>query len=165
MAKLIGSAEDIAALHHLVVLYCRGIDRRDIDLLRTVFHPDATMDYGADHFVGDIEPWYDHVAPALAGFNITQHHITNSYFEVDGDRAEGESYLISYHVLKDDPYKTYVAGARYLDTFERRDGEWRILKRTALRDWENEPGHVGQPHQGTLDRSDPSYRAIDIFRR
>jgi hypothetical protein len=158
-----GSAEDIIALRNIVVLYCRGVDRRDISLLRTLFHSDATMDYGVEHYLGDIEPWYAAVGPALAGFDITQHHITNSYFEVNGDRAEGESYLMSYHVVRDQPNKVYMAGARYLDKFERRNGVWKIIKRTALRDWENEPGHVGQPNLGTLDRHDLSYTAVEMF--
>jgi hypothetical protein len=160
------SPADNLALHNIVILYCRGVDRRDIALLRTLFHEDAVMDYGAQHYLGPVEPWYDQVEPALAEFELTQHHITNSYFEVDGDRAEGESYLISHHVLKGAPNKAYIAGARYLDKFERRgDGVWRIAKRTALRDWENESGHVGHPNLGRVDRDDLSYTAIGMFTR
>ena len=158
------SAEDFVSLHKLVVLYCRGVDRRDIPLLRTLFHEDCQMDYGVDHYLGPIAPWYDHVEPALANFAITQHPITNSYFEVDGDYAEGESYLISYHVLNGQPNNIYTAGARYLDKFERRDDRvWRIAKRTSLRDWENSSGHVGEPHLGTLGKGDLSYNAISMF--
>jgi SnoaL-like domain len=51
-----GNAKDIIALRNIGVLYCRGIDRRDIDLLRILFHPDATMDYGAEHYLGNIGP-------------------------------------------------------------------------------------------------------------
>ena len=39
--------EDQAALRDLVVLYCRAVDRRDPELMRRVFHPDALLDFGA----------------------------------------------------------------------------------------------------------------------
>jgi hypothetical protein len=47
------SPENWSALRNLVTLYCRGIDRRDMDLLRSVFHPDTQLDFGAGYFVGN----------------------------------------------------------------------------------------------------------------
>jgi hypothetical protein len=164
MSLKAASPQEFSDLHRLVVLYCRAIDRRDMNLLRTIFHPDAEMDYGLENYQGPITPWYDQIAPALASFDVTQHHITNSYFEVDGSYAEGESYLIAYHPLKGRPNDFYIAGGRYLDKFERRaDGVWRILKRTALRDWENTSSDLSEPNLGRADKSDLSYTAITMF--
>lgn len=54
-----------------------------------------------------------------------------------GDTAEVETYAVAFHrrrggagTLEDD-----VWGVRYLDRFERRHGEWRIARRTMIRDW------------------------------
>ena len=54
---------------------------------------------------------------------------------------------------------------RYVDTFERRDGEWRIAERFALREWiRMEPNQRGadpvEGPTGTRDRSDPVYRPL-----
>jgi hypothetical protein len=57
---------------------------------------------------------------------------------VDGDSARVETY---WHVFHREPGENgaedydYIAGGRYLDRFERRNGEWRILTRMLVRDW------------------------------
>ena len=68
----------------------RGIDRCDADLVRAVFHPDATDDHGMyKGTAADFVPW---VMEVLAGMRRTQHMIGNVLIEVDGDKvglAEG----------------------------------------------------------------------------
>jgi len=157
--------EDQAALRDLVVLYCRAVDRRDPELMRRVFHPDALLDFGEGLFRGTLDSFIAGSAPMMKTFAMTQHHVTNSYFQVNGNQAEGETYLIAYHVLADTDQKLYIAGARYLDRFERRDGEWRIAHRTAVRDWENETGQVAEPNIGRFDSSDLSYERLTMFRK
>jgi len=157
------AVEDRAALRDLVVLYCRAVDRRDMALMRRVFHPDAFLDYGEAMFRGTLDNFIAASPKGMSAFAMTQHHVTNSYFETNGDRAEGETYLVAYHVLTGHEQKLYIAGARYLDRFERRDGEWRIAHRTALRDWENESGNVAQPNVGRLDGGDLSYERLAMF--
>jgi hypothetical protein len=56
------------------------------------------------------------------------------------------------------------AGARYIDRFERRDGEWRIARRVAVIDW-YVTGSRGAPSahldaflRGRRDRADPVYQ-------
>ena len=54
---------------------------------------------------------------------------------------------------------------RYVDRFERRDGEWRIARRTVVHDWSRQlptaPESLGLPlagfAQGRRDRTDPVY--------
>ena len=159
------AAEDRAALRDLVVLYCRAVDRRDMALMRRVFHPDALLDYGEAMFRGTLDEFIAASPTGMSAFAMTQHHVTNSYFEIDGDRAEGETYLVAYHVLRLPEQTLYIAGARYLDRFERRGGEWRIAHRTALRDWENEAGAVAQPNIGRFDGGDLSYERLAMFRK
>jgi hypothetical protein len=38
---------DRAAIENVLGLYCRAIDRLDVELLRSVYHPDAIDDHGA----------------------------------------------------------------------------------------------------------------------
>jgi hypothetical protein len=55
-------------------------------------------------------------------------------------------------------------GARYVDRYERRDGQWKIARRTVVHDWTRvdpvDKTH-GQAHvyrQGVRSREDESYR-------
>jgi hypothetical protein len=67
----------------------------------------------------------------------TQHCIANVLIEVRGAAARGESYFTAYHALPqaDGSDIHMVAAGRYLDSFERRAGEWRFSHRQACYDW------------------------------
>ena len=66
------------------------------------------------------------------------------------------------------------AGGRYIDRFERRDGQWAIAARKTLLDWEGTPDDKvftsrervedeASEDEASRDRSDPSYlRPLDI---
>jgi hypothetical protein len=68
--------------------------------------------------------------------------------------------------FKDDDVVEFIFGGRYIDVFERRDGEWRISKRKIVPDW-NRVAHYsgimtgGQydllRHRSSRDRDDPVY--------
>jgi hypothetical protein len=158
-----GTAEDRAALHQLVVLYCRAIDRRDFKLLEAVFHEDAHLDYGSGTYRGNLSDWMKRLPRVLDQYKITQHHITNTHFCIDGDQAEGESYLLALHVFKDTARPAFSAAGRYLDQFTKSGGVWRIIRRTALADWDNAPPEIGEPNRGRSTPDDPSYTAIRMY--
>ena len=67
----------------LVTRVARAIDRCDAELLKTLFHPDATDDHGM--FVGTASDFIDWVMPVLATMDRTQHIIGQVLIEVDGD--------------------------------------------------------------------------------
>lgn len=117
--------------------YGRGLDRRDADLLRSAFHPDAT-----DHHGSRME--YHPAAETLiadwerrdADRTFSQHLILNTRIELDGDSAHAETYFQLVFGLRpgtrseESPLR--VVGGRYADRFERRDGEWRIARRVVI---------------------------------
>ena len=83
-----------------------------------------------------------------------------------GDVAFAEHYGIAYHRMpagEDGLEKDWIATIRYIDRFERRNGEWRIAHRRSLVDSDRiDPVHEsliprGGPMSGTRDRTDPSY--------
>jgi hypothetical protein len=158
-------AADKMELLELLHRYCRAIDRRDYDLLRTVYHLDGIDDHGG-LYSGSAEDFIVKAVPqGLAPYAITTHQIMNATFKVDGDRAEGESSVLCAHISKDDPLDNTIVSGRYLDKFERRNGEWRILHRKTMSDWSNVPGGLDpeQP-QGKTNRDDLSYHFLDMFR-
>lgn len=147
----------------LVYRMQRGLDRADFDLIRSVFHADGAIDLGG--FSGPVEEFIKWVTPTLAAMKRTHHHIGNQLITVDGDMARGESYLIASHdFTRDGKDLTYILSARYLDRFERRNGTWKILKRTLVSDCIAEgptmdaPRHApNKRHWGARGQADLSY--------
>lgn len=135
-----GDALDILlakqACAELVYRLARGLDRCDQELIRDVFHDDATDDHHGS-FKGSADEFVAWVMPVLAGMERTHHLIGNVLIEVDGDTAWGEAYYLANHDMTDrggEPIR-YTASGRYLDRFERRDGVWKIAHRTCVSDW------------------------------
>lgn len=162
---------DRQAIVDVVLRYCRGIDRLDLELVRNCYHPDATDEHGT--FTGTRDEYVDWVASVLTRFTGTMHVVANQLVEVDGDTdtAHCETYGVAYHwgEPRDDARRNFTTGFRYLDRFERRDGVWRIARRVAVREWT----HVVPADQqlviprerdgrrGQRDRSDPVYEVFE----
>ncbi len=156
MSDMIDQLASREAIRDLVYRYARAIDRLDEALLRSVFHPDSRHNHfyeGPSSDPGSStsgeEPG-DFVAFAFAllrTFRRTHHQMGNTLIEFDGDDvAKVETYFTAYHLMraKGDPLAgpgaydsemDYLVGGRYVDRFERRDGEWKIARRTGLTDW------------------------------
>ena len=84
---------------------------------------------------------------ALARFDITNHFLGNILVDVDldTDRARAETYAVAYHRYTDaDGQLTdMTAGLRYVDIFERRGTEWRILERVIAYSWRRTDPAIG----------------------
>src|SRR5262249_21695589 len=91
---------DTFALQQLVLTYCHGTDRRDLDLLRATSHDAAIDDHGG-MFKGSPDAFVAWLPSMLANWSATAHIIHNSLFLIDGDHAEGESWLTAYHRTAD----------------------------------------------------------------
>lgn len=122
------------AIRDQLYRYCRAVDRGDKELMRSVYHPDATDNHGV--FEGPASDFVElDVADVMPGLVITQHLIGNILIEIEGDVAKAESYVLASHRVEqpDGPHDIVVWG-RYLDRFERRLGEWRIAHRQCVFD-------------------------------
>jgi ketosteroid isomerase-like protein len=150
-------------IHEVLMRYCRGIDRRDAELLHDVYHPDATDDHGG--FAGlaaDFVPW---AIEALGRDENTSHYIANELVEVDGDVAFSESYFHAVHrrAQKDGTRVDLVFQGRYVDRFECREGRWRIADRKVVYDRSRmdavEREFIGESMlTGKRSREDPVFR-------
>ena len=124
-------------IRDLIYRYSHAIDRRDWALLDTIFWPDGQVEYGLyDDRAGGFTPVVKKVY-ADTRIHITQHFIGNCILRVRGDRAEGETYVQALHRVPDGSGSHYdlLMGSRYIDTFERRQDEWRIRFRKVAFDW------------------------------
>lgn len=128
---------DKDAIRDVIMLYTRAIDRFDLDLARSLFHPDSVEMHGP--FEGLSHDWINQFDPSASDFDgIERHHcLGQSMIDVQGDVAFAETYLVLARGLPrdgDTPNLVLIHG-RYVDRFERRDGEWKIAHRNALIDY------------------------------
>jgi len=166
---------DKQAVTEVLLGYCRAIDRRDADLMRKVYWPDAIDDHAV--FRGDIEAFIAYSFPFMEGV-VSQHRISNIWIDVTGpDSAFSECYFSAFHDFPavkgggtgegETARLERIVGGRYLDRHERRGGEWRIIDRTLVLDWYHErPGnsvwdsgrYANLPNRGAPWPDDPLYR-------
>jgi SnoaL-like domain len=137
---LIGDAlppADCEAIRQVIYRYCRGIDRADRDILESCYWPDAIDDHGvaacsAAEFID--------ICLAAVQHMVTVHMIGNVLIEDGGhDTALVESYFHATHRLPDadgSGEREWTLLGRYLDRFEPRDGQWRIISRVVAVDHE-----------------------------
>jgi hypothetical protein len=133
--------EDKQAIHDVIVRYCRGVDRSDPDLVLAAFHDDAT-----DNHFGVVLPFREAIGTLKAARSgggsppsktTSMHNICNVLIEVDGDIARCETYVIVIvRIPQDGGAVDWMHAGRYVDRFERRNGEWRIAYRTVVYDLE-----------------------------
>jgi hypothetical protein len=156
-------------LHEVMARYCRGIDRADEDILLSVWHEDATVDYG--FMKGSAREFCRQMTAINEDIIRTIHCVSNELFEVNGDKASGESYLFSITTRRMNGQETdTLMGGRYLDRFEKRNEEWRLSHRTLVIDWNmNQPstgewkeGRFGVlTNHGKRDRTDFVYALLN----
>lgn len=138
---------DKQEIHDVLMRYCRGLDRWDLDLVESAFHPDAIQNQdGTDRSVADLLEILRN--PARRVMKSISHNVTNEQVELHGDVADSECYFFACHRIEHDGADwTWIVSARHLDRFERRDGEWRIAYRRAENDW-SRLDKIGDPPAG-----------------
>ena len=161
---------DRQALQQLAWSYCHACDRQDFKLLRSLYHDDAIDDHGP-MFCGGPDEYIAWLPSMLANWSLTSHMITNMLFLIDGDEAEGELYAIAYHRTHGPDQREVIAGGRYVDRYQKRDGVWRFWRRSLVLDWmENRavppsegPGIDDGLSVGRPDGSDPLFSRLPFF--
>ena len=129
---------DIEACRDAAKRYCRGLDRLDPDEMRSAYWPEATDDHGV--FVGNAWEFVDRCMESHEQWTSTMHCIYNHLVELDpgGLKARGEIYNVSYLFAAGDADGERTINTwhgRYLDVYERRKGEWRILERVCVHEF------------------------------
>lgn len=150
-----------AVIMDLVSAYARAADRGDVELMRSLFHDDATVMCGIANGRG---PAFAEAIVAFVTTNLDRcfHSISNSWIEVNGDTAAGEHYVIA-HVTAGG--NDFLSGGRYVDRYERRDGAWKFASRSFVMDWnstqptshESEGFYAALTMRGCFGKADPVY--------
>ena len=165
---------DKQAITELIMAYCNAADRHDHDKMRALYHEDAIDDHG--HFAkGPAMAFIDKLPEIQAAMDILHHNVTTVNLKLDGDRAEGEVYILAFHKVKDGAAGFDVLiGGRYFDKYEKRSGVWKFSHRAIVADWAypTHPSAVNLEHPflagahiGKPGPADPSYGFFTLFTR
>jgi hypothetical protein len=159
---------DSFKIRRVLERYCRGIDRRDIPLVNSVYWPEAVDDHGV--WKGPGQAFGTFIIPLIAeSYVATMHMIHQSNISVNGNEAAADTYCTALHRIENkDGLASELAYCRYADRFERRGIEWRIIERTVLMEHmqrfpviELTTISVDRFRRGLTDRSDLSYRCYE----
>lgn len=167
MTDRLARLADRLEIEDALVRYDRGTDRGDSELIRSAFHDDAEALHGDVVHRGP-DAIADFCEERMrARFSSSLHQLGNITIRFDGDRAEVESYYtvaLTLHGDPESPEGLHGAG-RYLDSFERRDGEWRIVRRKVLTEFmmPAQPHLVLAESGGERSREDLSYRPVGWY--
>ena len=166
---------DKEAILSLVQRYCRAADRRDYALMQSLYHDDAIEDHGS-FFNGLAKDFLSQLPAIQAPMQILAHHITTCnivFNKHNASQAEGEIYVLALHqVQTENGLIDVMISGRYLDRYEKRDGQWKFSFRTIVADWakvntpsqaDNQHPMVAGAYQGQGDKSDASYRLLKLF--
>lgn len=133
MAYSLQQLSDIECIKNVANRYCRGVDRLDEAEMKSAYWPDATDNHGA--FNGNAWEFAEHAMVAHLKWRATHHCIFNHTIELDDAvYARGEIYNVTYLLQKDVDVLDIWHG-RYLDQYEKRHDEWRIIERVCVHEY------------------------------
>ncbi len=76
-------------IEDVIYRYARGIDRLDLEAVRSCYHADAYDDHGA--FKGTVDEFLEAAKAFLPKWTATQHFMGNMLIEIEGDIAKAET--------------------------------------------------------------------------
>jgi hypothetical protein len=128
---------DKQAIQELIARYSRTLDWVDDAGQADCYWPDAAIDYG--FFKGSAADFVPVVMAVERSTGRRWHLLSSLAVKLtSATTAEGECYGIALGFRREDeaePYRGNMYGGRYLDQYEKRDGEWRISSRRYIMDW------------------------------
>ena len=155
----------------LLYRYCRGVDRLDMEMVRSCYHPDATDSHGT--FEGTVEEYLKWSERLLRRYTGSTHTILNVLIEIDQEPVEAasgetvqwarsEAHGIARHWTEGGPQELNMSvGFRFIDDVSRRNGgQWLISRRVATTEWVREEQFRPFDERflrGSRDRNDPLY--------
>lgn len=125
---------DRLEIQDLLTRYAHAVDTKDWDLYRTVFTPDAFIDYeSAGGIKGDLETVTAWVSEALESFPKTQHLVANIDTRLSGDEATVRAMFYNPMVMQNG--KNFFCGGYYNHELVRTADGWRSRRLVEESTW------------------------------
>ncbi len=142
-------------INDVLVKYARGVDRGDLELLKSCYHPDAIEEHGPN-FTGLASDYFEGAIDRIRAMGTMCHYLCNVHIELEGDKAYVETYVLTFVRLeKDGTDIDTFTGGRLCDKFERRDNAWKISDRKIVFDWNRDVEASETWCLGMFDPADP----------
>lgn len=155
LAATVAWLRDRTLIGDLYNRYAFGVDSADMELVRSVFHPDSTVIGTVAQ--GGIDDYLKVIGEGLLAYHATMHFKGNQYIELNGDRAYVETWVVGYHMeAPGSPIDHLELGLRYRDEVVRVGDDWKIMRREAVLQWHTgpfprptigEPPYTRKPHR------------------
>lgn len=117
-------------IRRVLARYAHAVDRDDDEMLRSCYHPDAIDEHMS--YTGPIDGYIEQRRSHAKSFLMRHHMLGMPFIQIDGNTARVETYCVSSHIMARDeegPERAWILWVRYEDSFEARDGDWRIQHR------------------------------------
>lgn len=129
---------DRELIRDLYARYAYGVDSVDMELVRSVFHPECVVVGTMEQ--GTLDDYLEGLEEGLLMYHATMHFRGNQYVEIDGDRGFVETWVIGYHMeAPGSPIDSLVLALRYKDDLVRVGNGWQIARREAVEQWHTGP--------------------------
>jgi len=127
--------DDRAEITDVLVRYAEGLDRRDLQAVRSCFAPRVQAEYAGVVLDPGVDALIEHVS-VVSTFVGSMHFIGNIVARIDGDAAHSTCRCVAY-VLLDGPdgIRLFMRGLTYEDRWERLSEGFRITQRRHVPEW------------------------------
>lgn len=127
------TTSDSDQLRALLQRYARAADARDVDALRSLFHPDAVIEGARGRQT--LEAWLEGMTGPRA-YPVSMHVLGEPLVRIEADQAELDTYAVVYQIGdRAGGQPDLTLGIRYLDTAVRDAAGWVIQARRAEAVW------------------------------
>lgn len=126
------AAKDRYEIEQLLYRYAWMADRREWNLMDSVFSEGATIDYtSTGGKKGPYRPTLEWLDRALAEWPLNLHFISNIHIEFEGSGAKARCYFFAPmgRAAADGTQEVITNAGYYFDTLVRTDAGWRISAR------------------------------------
>jgi hypothetical protein len=146
----LGEKEELlaeVACIQIVHRYATAVDRVDLDLLRTCFHPDVEASYAGTALAPGVEPIVEMIAP-LRRMRGTVHNLGPVHATVRGSSATVTAGCLVLAVMDGEPAHGVLRAVTYDIDLAHRAGKWGITKLVHRVLWATaapQSGPLGEP--------------------
>ena len=126
---------DKIEINELLARYARGVDSKDWELWKSVFLPDATVDYSSAGIApGSRDEVSAFLEEGLTAVPMTQHFISNVEIDLQGDRAKVRAIFYNPMQLPGMSDLSYCGGHYVHDLVRTPDG-WKSERLVEHNEW------------------------------
>lgn len=117
---------DRLSITDFLTTYAHAVDTKDWTLYRSLFTPDAHIDYtsagGVEGSVDEVATWLE---TTMEFFSATQHLVSNEMVEIDGDTATVRAMFFNPMQFAGDDAPYFDCGGWYNHELVRTEDGWR----------------------------------------